>query len=253
MKRYFILLVVMLIPAFALFGSNNAQSIMAEVLKVQQSQTSALDLKLTLIEPNGTTRERRIQTLSQNIDGRMSSVTVFLAPENVRNTRFLSIEEEDGSNSQWIYLPALKRIRRIGSSEEGGSFMGSDFSYADMASTSYDADEAEHLLLFEDDKTYTILSIPHTSTTYGKHITTVDKATYLPLLVEFYDLDQKTLLKTLKTEQTTSIGGRMMTSEVLMTTIASGHATRLEILQARFDMNLSPLYFTTRFLETGRL
>jgi outer membrane lipoprotein-sorting protein len=253
MKRYPILLLFLLLPSLMLFGSNKAQDIMEQVLKVQQSQSSALDLKLTLIEPSGTTRERRIQTLSQTKDTRVSSVTVFLSPENVRNTRFLSIEEEDGSTSQWIYLPALKRIRRIGTSEEGGSFMGSDFSYADMASTSYDAHEAEHTLLSEDEKTYIILSIPYKPTTYGKHITTVDKATYLPLLVEFYDLDQKTLLKTLKTEQIASIGGRMMASDVRMTTIASGHSTRLEILQARFDMNLPAGYFTTKFLETGRL
>ncbi|NCC64605.1 MAG: outer membrane lipoprotein-sorting protein, partial [Spirochaetia bacterium] len=142
MKRYLILLLLMLSPTFTLFGSNKAQLIMEEVLKMQQSQASALDLKLTLIEQNGTTRERRIQTLSQTKQGRVSSLTVFLSPENVRNTRFLSIEEERGNTSQWIYLPALKRIKSIESTEEGSSFMGSDFSYADMASTSYDADEA---------------------------------------------------------------------------------------------------------------
>ena len=253
MKRYVVLLLLITLPVILLSGSEQAQSIMGNVLAMQQSKSSALDLRLTLIEPNGTTRERRIQTLSRTEDEKTSSLTIFLSPENVRNTRFLTKEEDDGSTSQWIYLPALKRVRRIGSSEEGGSFMGSDFSYTDMASTSYDIDEATHQILEEDEQTYTIVSRPYKRTNYGKHITVVEKNSYIPLLVEFYDLDEKTLLKTLKTLQTATFSGRLMNSDVIMTTVANGHATRLEILQARFDVEIRPGYFTTKFLETGRL
>jgi hypothetical protein len=253
MKRTITTLILLLLASSLVWAAMPADQVMAKVMEVQTSDSSALDLKLTLIEPNGQMRERRIQTLSQTKNGLTSSLTVFLSPENVRNTRFLSIEQEGGTNEQWIYLPALKRSRRIGSSEEGGSFMGSDFSYADMASTTYDEKEAEHLLLDEDQTSWRIQSTPFEQKTYGKTITVVQKATYLPLRVEFYDLDGNTLVKTLVTEETGTANGKPITKILTMKTEASGHATRLEILQARFDAPLSSGYFTLKFLETGRL
>lgn len=253
MKRMFTSLILVLFTCSLVLAAVPAGHVMAKVMEIQSSDTSALDLRLTLIEPNGQMRERRIQTLSQTKEGLTSSLTVFLSPENVRNTRFLSIEQQGGRTEQWIYLPALKRSRRIGSSEEGGSFMGSDFSYSDMASTTYDEKEADHLLLDEDATSWRIQSTPFAQKTYGKTITVVEKATYLPLRVEFYDLDGKTLVKTLVTEETDTVEGKPITKILTMKTEASGHATRLEMLQTRFEIPLSSGYFTLKFLETGRL
>ncbi|MCK9548399.1 MAG: outer membrane lipoprotein-sorting protein [Sphaerochaeta sp.] len=252
MKRIACITSIILMVASTLFAASlSANQIMTKVIDTQKADTAALDLKLTLIEANGTQRERRIQTLSKTVGDETSSITVFLSPESVRNTRFLS-KEVNGQTEQYIYLPALKRVKRIASSEEGGSFMGSDFSYADMASTTYDTDEAIHTLIGEDTTTYTVQSVPNKKTVYGKNVVVVDKSNFLPLKVEFYDLDQKTLLKTLVTEQQDYIGTRPITKVLTMTTMATGHATRLEIVQARYDMPISDNYFTQRFLETGR-
>jgi outer membrane lipoprotein-sorting protein len=252
MKRILLTIAIALLLVTPLLAAPlTANQIMTKVLDTQKSDSAALDLKLTLIETNGTQRERRIQTLSKTVGDNTSTITVFLSPESVRNTRFLS-KEVDGSTEQYIYLPALKRVKRIAASEEGGSFMGSDFSYADMAATTYDTDQAVHTIIAEDAKTYTVQSIPNKKNVYGKNVVIVDKETFLPLRVEFYDLDQRTLLKTLVTEEIGESGGRPIAKVVVMTTVASGHATRLEILQARYDMPISDNYFTQRFLETGR-
>ncbi len=252
MKRISLVVLIALVLTGSLFAASlTADQIISKVLDTQKSDSAALDLKLTLIEPNGTQRERRIQTLSKTVDGNTNTITVFLSPESVRNTRFLS-RESNGTTEQYIYLPALKRSKRIAASEEGGSFMGSDFSYADMASTTYDTDQAVHTLIAEDASTYTIESIPNEKTVYGKNIVTVDRQNFLPVLVEFYDLDGRTLLKTLETLQTGMEDGRHITKVLVMTTVASGHATRLEIVQARYNMPISDNYFTQRFLETGR-
>jgi outer membrane lipoprotein-sorting protein len=252
MKRIiFTIAIALLLVTPLLAAPLTANQIMTKVLDTQKSDSAALDLKLTLIETNGTQRERRIQTLSKTVGDNTSTITVFLSPESVRNTRFLS-KEANGTTEQYIYLPALKRVKRIAASEEGGSFMGSDFSYADMAATTYDTDQAVHTIIAEDAKTYTVQSIPNKKNVYGKNVVVVDKETFLPLRVEFYDLDQRTLLKTLVTEEMGESGGRPIAKVVVMTTVASGHATRLEILQARYDMPISDNYFTQRFLETGR-
>ena len=253
MKRPFITLILLILAASLVWADLSAGHVMTKVMETQSSSSSALDLRLTLIDPNGQIRERRIQTLSQTKDGLTSSLTIFLSPENVRNTRFLSLEKEDGKSEMWIYLPALKRSRRIGSSEEGGSFMGSDFSYADMASTTYDEKQAAHQMLEEDATRYIIQSIPYEKETYGKTVTVVDKATFLPLRVQFYDRDGTTLLKTLVTDQTDVVDGKPIAKALTMTTESSGHATRLVMMQTRFDVPLNSAYFTLKFLETGRL
>ena len=247
-----IMLMLLLILLGPLSSAPQPQEIMDKVMKVQSSNSAALDLGLTLIDAGGQQRTRRLQTLSLTENGRTSSITVFLSPSSVKNTRFLAVENEQGKTDQWIYLPALKRVKRIAANEEGGSFMGSDFSYADMASTTYEADEATHTLLTETETTYTVRSVPFDTTTYGKTETTVDKLTYLPLQVDFYAKDGITLEKQLKTEQTDQIDGRWVPKIITMTTVASGHSTRLEIMQAQYDIAMNSNYFTTRFLETGR-
>lgn len=243
------LLVMLLIPITA---APKPQEIMDKVMEVQSSNSSAMDLELTLMDTGGQERTRRLQTLSLTESGRTSSITVFLSPSSVKNTRFLAVENEQNKTDQWIFLPALKRVKRIAANEEGGSFMGSDFSYADMASTTYDADEATHTLLEETATTYTVRSVPFDTTTYGKTETTVDKDTYLPLQVNFYAKDGTTLEKQLVTQQIEQMNGKWIPKIITMTTIASGHSTRIEILQAQYDIAMNSNYFTTRFLETGR-
>lgn len=130
--------------------------------------------------------------------------------------------------------------------------MGSDFSYSDMASTTYDATEATHTLLEETATTYTIRSVPFDKDSYGKTETKVDKSTYLPLQVDFYAKDGLTLEKQLVTQKIEQMQGRWVPKVLTMTTVASGHTTRLEILQAQYDIAMNSNYFTTKFLETGR-
>ncbi len=251
-KPISIILALVLIILLPLIGAPQPQEIMDKVMEVQSSDSSALDLELTLIDSGGQERTRRLQTLSLTEGDKTSSITVFLSPSSVKNTRFLAVENDQGKTDQWIYLPALKRVKRIAANEEGGSFMGSDFSYADMASTTYDADEATHTLLEETATTYKVRSVPFDTTTYGKTETTVDKDTYLPLQVDFYTKDGTTLEKQLVTQQIEQMNGKWIPKIITMTTVAIEHSTRIEILQAQYDIAMNSNYFTTRFLETGR-
>ncbi len=248
-----ILLIVLPLSVFAQTGA----SIMEKLQATQQADSSALDIRLSLIESNGTERERRIQTLTLTENDLTSTITVFLSPASVKNTRFLTKENRSGGDDQWIFLPSIGRIKRIAASEGSGSFMGSDFSYSDMASTTYDVDEADHTLLGEETidgrKAYLIESIPLTASDYGKTRILVDKEHYLPLKVDFYSKDGKTLVKTLTTDSIKYMEGRWISQTVTMTTVATKHSTRIEILQAKYNIPMNRGYFTTSFLETGRV
>jgi outer membrane lipoprotein-sorting protein len=242
---------------FPVLAQETGSSIMHEVMVAQLSTSSALDIKLTLVEQNGTERERRLQTLTLSENGLTMTLTVFLSPSSVKNTRFLTLEKEEGSSDQWIFLPSLGKVKRIAAQEEGGSFMGSDFTYADMGSTTYDDNQATHFLKGEEvlgaSECFVVESKPTVVSEYGKTITWVDKATYLPIKVVFYAKDSLTVVKNLDAENITKIGDKWITKTLTMTTKATNHSTRIEILQAKFDIPIDSRFFTIPFMETGRL
>ena len=258
MKRVKLLLIALLLAVLPLsvFAQTGA-SIMEKLQATQKADSSAMDINLSLIEANGEVRERRIQTLTMTENGLTSTITVFLSPASVKNTRFLTKENRSGGDDQWIFLPSIGRIKRIAASEGSGSFMGSDFSYSDMASTTFDVDEANHTLIGEETifnrEAYLIESIPITASDYGKTRLWVDKEHCLPLQVEFYSKDGKTLVKTLVTNEIKYMEDSWITQTVTMTTVATKHSTRIEILQAKYNIAMNKGYFTTSFLETGRV
>lgn len=93
------------------------------------------NLTMTLSNKYGekSIRSMRTKTLEQSDDGDKSLV-VFDNPRDVKGTAFLSFTHKVGADDQWLYLPALKRVKRISSSNKSGPFMGSEFSYEDIAS-----------------------------------------------------------------------------------------------------------------------
>ena len=115
----------------------------------------------------------------------------FRSPQEVAGTAFLMLERDKGESEQHIYLPGLKRTRRIVGREREGSFMGSDFSYADFERR--DTRESTQKRLPDEDlsgvKTYVLESTPKKapSSTYSKIETWVRQDNFLPLRIRFYD------------------------------------------------------------------
>ena len=80
-----------------------------------------------------TQRNMHSKTLEQLDDGDKSLI-VFDSPQDVKGTAFLSFTHQVGTDDQWLFLPALKRVKRISSSNKSGPFMGSEFAYEDISS-----------------------------------------------------------------------------------------------------------------------
>ncbi|MFA5513553.1 MAG: outer membrane lipoprotein-sorting protein [Sphaerochaetaceae bacterium] len=255
-NKIVVVLVFLLLITTALTAQQTANEIMQKVMDVQKADSVAMDIRFSLIDAKGEERERRIQTLALTEGDLTSTITVFLSPASVRNTRFLTRERSDGGDDQWIFLPALGRVKRIASNEGGGSFMGSDFTYNDMSSTTYDTTEALHTLIGEElidsRSAYKIVSVPYKQTGYVQTQIWVDKEFYLPLRVEFFEKDKTTVSKVLTTEKIEKVEDKWITKIVTMTTLATNHSTRVEILQAKYNAPMNSGYFTTKFLETGR-
>ncbi|NCC90606.1 MAG: outer membrane lipoprotein-sorting protein, partial [Spirochaetia bacterium] len=142
MKRTSILMLLMLSIALSLSAAElDGTQVMWEVYNRDSGDTMSANLIMTITNARGSVRERSIAQYRQDLDGVESKLMFFLSPSDVRNTSFLSFSYEDGRNDdQYIYLPALKRVKRIASDSKNDSFMGSDFTYDDMGSRHPDLD-----------------------------------------------------------------------------------------------------------------
>lgn len=111
-----------------------ANEIAQKVEDRDDGNNSVSTITMTLIDKNNKSRIRSMQMFAKDKGEDTLSVIFFLKPSDVKNTAFLTYDykNSDKSDDQWLYLPALKKTKRIVSSDKSGSFMGSDFSYADM-------------------------------------------------------------------------------------------------------------------------
>ena len=154
-------------------------------------KNSTSDLTMILYNKQGesTTRKIRTKALEVNRDGD-KSLLIFDSPPDVKDTVFLSIAHKTQDDDQWIYLPALKRVKRIASSSKGGSFMGSEYSYEDMStpilekySYLYIQDET-----FQSRPVFVVERMPKDPySIYNKQVSWIDTELYIPWRIDFYD------------------------------------------------------------------
>lgn len=199
---------IILISLFALIGVAVAETpeekglaIATEADKRDQGWIDqATTMKMTLRNKHGaeSIREVRGRTLEVIGDGD-KSLTIFDTPRDIKGTAFLSFTHSLKADEQWLYLPALKRVKRISSSNKSGPFMGSEFSYEDISSQ----EVKKYKYKFIRDDTFNGRAVfvmerypQYKKSGYTKQIAWLDKEMYQPLKIEFYDR-KRSLLKTL--------------------------------------------------------
>ncbi len=159
------------------------------------------DMTMTLKNKQGKESKRiiRSKTLEAPGDGD-KSLSIFDTPRDVKGTAFLSFSHKTGDDEQWLYLPALKRVKRINSRNKSGSFMGSEFAYEDIASQETEKYTYKHLReeKYQGQLCFVGESYPVDikNSGYTKRISWVDTTEYRLMKVEFYDR-KASLLKTL--------------------------------------------------------
>ena len=134
-------------------------------------------------------REIRVRTLEQQDDGD-KSLTIFDQPADVKGTNFLSFTHKSGPDDQWLYLPALKRVKRISSRNKSGPFMGSEFAYEDLSSQEVEKFTYKYLRdeNCESMDCFVIERDPVDKYSgYTREIVWIDTLEYRPQKVEYYD------------------------------------------------------------------
>jgi Outer membrane lipoprotein-sorting protein len=251
------MLITCLLPLSLLYPQEG-RAIMEQLQEANDPQTSHALVRMELLETDGSVKERIIEEWSdEDEQGLARSVIVFHRPTSVQNTRFLVIENSDREDDQWIFLPALKRVRRIASSEGGDSFMGTEFSYDDFKSR--EIDDYTHTYLRTENaqgyRCHVVESVPKegTGSRYGRilHWITVDEEIMSDLKMELYDRDGS-LARTFLVEDLKQVDGYWTPVSVIMKNSKTGRATRLVQERLELDKPVNPRRFTTRYLQTGR-
>jgi outer membrane lipoprotein-sorting protein len=166
----------------------------------QGFRDTASTMQMTLRNKRGeqTIRRLRSRTLEQADDGDRSLI-IFDDPRDIRGTALLTFTHKQGPDDQWLYLPALKRVKRIASSNRSGPFVGSEFAYEDLGSQ--EVEKYDYRLvgeeMFDDRAHFVIERRPRDSKSgYTRHVIWVDQEEYRTFKVDYYDR-KGSLLKTL--------------------------------------------------------
>jgi outer membrane lipoprotein-sorting protein len=166
------------------------------------------------------------------------------------------MDNASGGSDQWIFLPALGKVRRIASSESGGSFMGTDFSYDDLSLMDRDVSLDAHSILREETLAgaacFVIQSVPKDADfQYSKMLTWVDKANYRIYKRELYN-KRDAVEKVMEISGYKDVQGRDTPTLTKVSTLAAGTSTTISMDIIKYDDPIPEGVFTTAYLETGR-
>lgn len=216
--------------------------------------TSSMEMILTNRHGKTSTRKLRNRTLEQKNDGD-KSIIIFDNPGDVKGTAFLSHTHKTGSDDQWLYLPALKRVKRIASSNKSGPFMGSEFAYEDIASQEVEKYTYEYL---KNEKLngvdhFVVKSFPvDKKSGYSYTIGWIDTKDYKTSKIEFYDR-KKSLLKTLNNTGFKKFNGKhWRPHNMSMKNHQTGKSTVLKFSNYKFKNGLSNKDFNKNALQKLR-
>ena len=264
MNRFLIILASLLAVTITppVLAEMSAREIMQAVDDREDGDNKASDMKMVLIDKNGDTRTREIRSFDKDKGEDNQRIMFFLSPADVKDTAFLTYDYDayEKDDDQWLYLPALRKSKRIASSDKSGSFMGSDFSYSDMTRKNLDAYDFTIMKQGEvrGHKVWQIQSVPKTDeeikeTGYTKSIAFVRQDNFVVVRALHWVKEGKRL-KYLDVTKLEEIDGVWTVLEMNMTTKKGKntlHKTQLSFSNVKYNQPLDEQMFTLRRLEKG--
>jgi outer membrane lipoprotein-sorting protein len=204
--------------------------------KADQLVRGFKDLKyestMELIGTKGDIVERKMVTLTlERKDSKDYSIIQFLNPADVRGTGLLTHQDPSGDDKQWLYLPELRRVKKISSSNKSGSFMGSEFSYEDISGNTFGKWNYKKLAdaKINGEDCYVIERIPnYKNSGYSKTKSFIRKSDNLPIRTEFFDR-KKSLLKVQTISGYVKVGEAWLWTEILVENLQTGKKSKLTV------------------------
>jgi len=214
--------------------------------------------RMVLTEKGRAPRIREVVTYRMDTGrNEISNLIRFLDPEDIAGTGLLSIDKADGEADQWLYLPALDRVRRIASNRKGGRFVGSDLYFEDLQTRSPAKDR--HRLIGQQTENGILCDVLESipvdtgNSVYRKRISWIDPQTLLAQRVDYFEKDENTPSKRWLLRSKKRIQGYWTVTDSRVIDLQSGHETRMVIDVALYDQKLPARLFTTQTLADENL
>lgn len=249
-------------PLTARADDPKARAIMERVDARDDGDNQTSTLQMILIDRSQKQRVRELRAFTKDKGEDTWSMMFFLAPADVEDTGFLTYDYDEASrdDDQWLYLPALKKTKRIASSDKSGSFMGSDFSYADMTDRPlayYDYKLLQEAVV-DGHPVWVIEAIPNNDeerdeTGYTKMIVFIRKDNDVMIRSKIW-VKKGNRNKYFEVEKLDRIDGIWVPTVMTMTTKKGEqtiHKTVLRTSDVKFGQKLEYDRFSVRGLETG--
>jgi len=217
---------------------------------------STSSMTMTLVNRSGKKSERSIRSMALEVPGDGDkSLSIFNKPADVKGTASLSYSHATEADEQWLYLPALKRVKRISSKNKSGPFMGSEFAFEDISSQETEKYTYKFLEEAELDgmKIFKVESYPaYKHSGYKRVINWIDQQRMVPVKVEYYDR-KDTLLKTLlMSEYEQYLDKFWRAGRMEMKNEQTGKSTILEFTDYKFQTGLTEKDFNSSSLKRAR-
>ena len=238
----------------------DGKAIMSKVAETRKLDKSEAVLKMSMINEKGQARDRTLTMASKLFDGGKTEKRIyrFQSPADVKGTGILVYDYDAQADDVWVYLPALRKTRRIVSSQRSSSFMGSEFSYADLNIPSID--EYTYNVKAEEsyggEGCYVIEVLPKNegiakAEGYKKKVYWISKEKNAVRKGEFYDMSGK-LLKELKAENIQLLDPakkRYRAMKMEMVNKQNGRRSVFQSEKVSVTGDTKDELFTTRYLE----
>ncbi len=256
-----------MMPAFSYSQSavNNwppAEEITKRINARDEGKQVSRTLKMELINRKGKKRERVTRGFRKYFGEEKRTIIFYVSPKNVKDTGFLTFDYPDSKrdDDQWLYLPALRKVRRISASDRGDYFLGTDFTYEDIKKESkVSIDDYTRKTIGEETidghRTYIIESIPVNKKIakelgYGRVMQWVDAEIWMVRKSEFWDVRGKTL-KTIQSKEIRLVQGIWTSHRIEAVNHKTKHKTIFIFSDVDYRSEVKDDIFTERALRRG--
>ncbi len=258
MKRLLPLLLILLpLSSIAETAEEKGLAIAIEVDRRDSGwHDQTANMIMILKNKHGQESRRQIRTRAMEVDNDGDkSLTIFDEPLDVKGTALLSFSHKVENDDQWLYLPALKRVKRIASANKSGAFMGSEFAYEDVSSQEVEKYTYKYLRdeLLDGQPTFVIERYPVSEYSgYTRQVTWIDQAEYRVQKVDYYDR-KNAALKTLTFKGYQQYLGKYWRAhEMYMINHQTGKSTLLQWSDFKFKTGLTERDFDKNSLKRVR-
>ncbi len=232
------------------------RAILKRAFENQYEVNTTAKIDLVMHNKSGQKRERRFEAAQKIIDNRVHSIGRLVYPEYLRDMAILQIEEPDHSHNAFVYLPSMKKTRRVSTHQRGDAFFGTDVTYEDLERRYVDDYE---IIAFRSDRlrgepVYVIRARPQRDASYAEIALYVAESDDAILKAEYYKRGAEEPYRMLKVHRASMITleGHTLPTRVTVKNMARGTRTEVTFKDLRVNPPIDDRLFSVRTLEQER-